>query len=60
MNKYEYIEKLLNIAYKNTLCIDKDFKIKNSKELTLFYIKQKNKNLYNKNTIEYINNYKFN
>lgn len=60
MNKYEYIEKLLNIAYKNTLCIDKDFKIKNSKELTLFYIKQKNKKLYNKNTIEYIKNYKFN
>lgn len=62
MNKYQFIEKLLNIAYKNTLCLNKDFKIKNAKEMTLLFIKEKNKKLkiLNKDTIEYIRKYQFN
>lgn len=60
MNKYQFIEKLLNIAYKNTLCLNNDFKIKNAKEMTLLFIKEKNKKLFNKDTIEYIRKYQFN
>ena len=60
MNKYQFIEKLLKIAYKNTLCLNNDFKIKNAKEMTLLFIKEKNKKLFNKDTIEYIRKYQFN
>ena len=60
MTKKEFIEKLLKIAYKNTLCLDDDFRVKNAKDMTLLFIKEKQIKLYTKSNIEYIKNYKFN
>lgn len=60
MTKYEYIERLLKISYKNVICTDDSFKIKIAKDMVLLFIKEKTKKLYTKNTIEYIKNYNFN
>ena len=59
MNRYEYIKKLLIMAYKNTLCLNNDFRIKHAKDSVLLWIKEKNKKLYTQKTINYIRDFKF-